>query len=67
MDNPYVTGVAEKYSAQMDYAAIKLMLEEVTGYRYTQNLIVPRDLLKVIEAELKYWHDYALELEKDHG
>ncbi len=47
-----------------------LMIKALTAmnnFEYVEMYIVPKRDIQEILKELIYWHDYAIELEKDHG
>lgn len=55
---------ADRSVARLDYQSIHDMIQSIIDFKYSQSHIMSDGILKMILAELEYWHDYALELEE---
>lgn len=62
MDNLYDISIS---AAPMDYQAIHDMLQQMIDFPYTQSYIMGDSILRIIRAELEYWHDLALRLRSE--
>lgn len=65
MDNPQGMAHVSEKSAAWDYQVIHNMLEETVNFKYTQSHIMSDGILKIILAELEYWHNLAERLLKE--
>jgi hypothetical protein len=65
MDNPLFTEKLTDTAAALDYTAVHNMLQSCVDFPYTQNHIFSDSVIKLIIAELAYWHSLAERLLKE--
>ena len=66
MDDPYSHSYNQSISAApMDYQTIHDMLQQTIDFPYTQSHIMSDSILRIIRAELEYWHDLAIRLRSE--
>jgi hypothetical protein len=67
MDNPQYMERITDTAAAMDYKTISNILRETVDSKYTQSHIMSDGILRLILAELEYWHNLAERLLKEKG
>jgi hypothetical protein len=66
MDNPFINADEQLAgSSPLDYKVIYDMLQSCVDFKYTQNHILSDGVIRIILAELEYWHSLAERLLKE--